>query len=118
MAKVVNQGDVWYVEVHDLLKKLQNGPVTVKGLIYFLLILNFLKVYISGIVKMLCPNPYDPSFSLCFLQMMGEMILEATPANLLYRPLSHNGTLKLTVDHVCFTSIYLTEIYAHGMPGY
>ena len=117
-AKVVNEGDVWYVEVRDLLKKLQNGPVTVEGWIYFLLTLNILKIYISGTVKMSCPDPYDPSFSLCFLRMMGDTILEATPANPLYLPLLHNGTLRLTVDHVSFVSIYLTEMYVHRMPGY
>jgi hypothetical protein len=117
-AKVVNEGNVWYVEVRDLLKKLQNGPVAVEGLIYFLSILNFLMIYVSGIVKMSCSDPYDPSFSLCFLRMTGDTILEATPANPLYLPLLHNGTLRLTIDHVSFASIYLIEMYVHGTPGY
>jgi hypothetical protein len=100
MTKIVNEGDVWYVEVRDLLKKLQNSPVAVEGLVHFLLIFKFLMIRTTGIVKMSCPDPYDSAYSLCFLRMTREVILEATPAHPLYLPLSGDYALRLTIDHL------------------
>jgi hypothetical protein len=99
MTKIVNEGDVWYVEVRDLL---QNSPVAVEGLVHFLLIFKFLMICTTGIVKMSCPDPYDSAYSLCFLRMTREVILEATPAHPLYLPLLGDYALRLTIDHVRF----------------
>jgi hypothetical protein len=112
MTKITNEGDVWYVEVRDLLKKLQNSPVVVKGLAHFLLIFKFFVICATGIVKMSCPDLYDSAYSLCFLQMTRKVTLEATPAHVLYLPLSGDYALRLTIDHVRF--IFVACIIRHS----
>ena len=66
---------------------------------------------------MSCPDPYDPTFSLCFVCMTGNSVLEATLANPTNILLASDGVLRLTVDHVSFTHVYSVS-HVHVVTGY